>query len=722
MVSEQIRIGDEYYLLASALNTRRPRLVLNHGDSFAIFDLAGDIPLVGLDPFGLIHRGTRFLNRFELRINGDLPILLSSVASEDGCELITYLTNKDKQHDGEIVLTRDTVAIERRKTLLEHRLYETLRLQNFGPTTLDVLLSFRFGADFADEFELRGTARSRPGERAPVQVGQHSVRLGYRGADGVERRTLIRFSPEGWRVDAERAELVLTLPRGEEAVAEVDVACEAGEPREMPSTFRPAVAMLRNERRNWCEAFPRITSSDEGFNAWLGRSLHDLALLRVEDPRGSHVHAGIPWFATLFGRDSILTALEVLAFSPELAAGTLRRLAAYQGTERDAFRNEEPGRILHEIRHGELAAVGDVPFGRYYGSVDSTPLFLMLLVDYADRTGDLALPRQLWPAALAAMRWIDTDGDADGDGYVEYERRTPRGLVNQGWKDSHDAVSHADGRLAEPPIALAEVQAYVYAARRGMARLARRLDAGGEPELWEARAEQLRRQFNRDFWLEDEDTFALALDRDKAPCRVVASNAGHCLFGGIAEPEHGRRTIERLMRDDVFCGWGLRTLSSSVPRYNPMSYHNGSVWPHDNAIVAAGFARYGGRSVAARLLTALFQAALGIETRRLPELFCGFARQLNDKPVPYPVACSPQAWAAGSVFLFLQAVLGLSIDAWERRMTFDQARLPEWLENVEIRGLRLGESKVDLFITRGHAGAAVEVMDKQGDLQIVVTG
>jgi glycogen debranching enzyme len=431
-----------------------------------------------------------------------------------------------------------------------------------------------------------------------------------------------------------------------------------------------------------------------------------------------YLYAGIPWFATVFGRDGLITALETLAFAPELAAGTLRTLAALQGREHNAERDEQPGKIVHEMRHGEMAATGEVPFGRYYGSIDATPLFIALLGAYADRTADLDLVRELWPNAEAAMRCIDDSLDARG--YLSYARRTPRGLVNQGWKDSQDAVSHADGTLAEPPIALCEVQAYVYGAQRALASLARRLGYDQQADHWETEAAALRTRFARDFWLPEEETYALALDRDGLPCRVVTSNAGHCLFGGIAEPTQAARTVARLMRNDCFCGWGVRTLSAEARRYNPMSYHNGSVWPHDNAIVAGGFSRYGFSTRAGELLTALFDATLGMEDRRLPELFCGFPRSMRQQPVPYPVACRPQAWAAGCVFLLLQATLGMTIDAWKRRVLFSQAAMPEWLEQIEIRGLRVRDATLGLRITRGRHSASIEVTSRDGAVEVLV--
>lgn len=720
MPSERVRIGDDYYLLASALAARGRRLLLNHSDSFAIFDEAGDIPLAGRDTFGLFFRGTRFLDRFELRLNGEFPLLLNSAPTDDGSELISYLTNPDEHRNGVIAVQRDTVAMQRRKALVDGTLFETLHLHNYGTAPLSLQLVLLFDADFSDIFELRGLPRQQRGTIEAPQVGAHGVRLTYTGLDNLRREVDVQFSPSTWLLAAGRAELSLQLAAGERASADIAVHCHAGERRAapLPDSFTAALTAVREERRECHELFPVIYSNNEGFNDWLNGSLRDLAMLRTVGATGSYVYAGIPWFATIFGRDGLITALETLAFAPEFAAGTLRTLAALQGREFDAPRDEEPGKILHEMRYGEMAATGEVPFGRYYGSIDATPLFIGLLGAYADRTADLDVVRELWPAALAAMDYIDRNVDARG--YLPYARRTSKGLVNQGWKDSHDSISHADGRLAEPPIALCEVQGYVYAARRGLAALARRLGHAAEADAWESQASGLRTNFARDFWMSEHDTYALALDRDGRPCRVVASNAGHCLFAGIAEAEHAARVVGRLMRDDSFCGWGVRTLSMHAPRYNPMSYHNGSVWPHDNALIAGGFSRYGFAQRAGEVLTALFDASLGMEDRRLPELFCGFPRSMRQQPVPYPVACRPQAWAAGSVFLLLQATLGLTVDAWKRRVMFWQAAMPEWLEQIEIRGLRVRDARVDLRVSRGRFSASVEVTGRDGEVDVLV--
>lgn len=487
MIPERIRLGEEYYLLASALAPRRPQVLLNHADSFAIFDLAGDIPVAGLEPYGLFHRGSRFLSRFELHLNGGFSLLLGTAPTYEGSELVMYLSNADERRDGDIVLERDTIALRRCKTLLDMTLYESLQLRTYSLEPLQIQLEFVFGADFADIFELRGSERARRGAANAPRVGRQEVCVSYLGLDNVRRETTLVFSLPPDSLTASSACFQLVLKPGEETVLDTQGVCHIEKTPRRSYSFTSALEAVRSERDRWREQCPVLYSNNEGFNDWLNRSLQDLALLRTEGEHGSYVYAGIPWFATVFGRDGLITAFETLAFTPDLAAGTLRTLAALQGREQKTECEEEPGKILHEMRHGEMATTGEIPC-RYYGSIDATPFFLLLLAAYAGRTGDVAFIEELWPAAVAAMNWIETIADLDGDGYVEYQRQTLRGLVNQGWKDSHDAISHADGSLAEPPIALAEVQAYVYAALRGLARLARRLERSVETATWDARA------------------------------------------------------------------------------------------------------------------------------------------------------------------------------------------------------------------------------------------
>jgi glycogen debranching enzyme len=715
---DRIRIGEHYYLLASTLAPRRPQLLLNYHDSFAIFDLAGDVPVTIDEPYGLFHGGTRFLHRFELRLNGGFPVLLSTTPTDNGNALVSYLANADERQGDEVTLLRDTLAIQRWKTVLQHTLYERVRLHHYGQAVLQARLTILFGADFADIFELRGTARARRGTLEPTVVESDSVRLRYRGVDNVSRETRCTFSPAPQSLTASSADFHLTLTPGAEVTIETRVTCSVATPKASLPTFDAALTEVQHERASWEEQFARLSSDNEKFNAWLHRSLHDLAMLHTTSENETYIYAGIPWFATIFGRDGLITALETLTFAPGVAAGVLRTLARLQGQRVNAEREEEPGKIVHELRSGEMATTGEIPFAQYYGSIDATPLFLVLFVEYADRTGDMQLIEELWPAAIAAMRWIDSATDEDG--YLSYARRNQRGLINQGWKDSHDAIAHVDGTLAEAPIALAEVQAYVYAAKSGMARLARRLQRFVEAATWEGQAVRLREHFNRDFWMPEEGTFGLALDGDRRLCRIVSSNAGHCLFGTVADPGKAQATMTRLLQEDMWCGWGVRTLSTQARRYNPMSYHNGSVWPHDNALIAAGCARYGAAHHAAQILTALYDASQTLDGYRMPELFCGFPRQLHQHPVPYPVACKPQAWAAASMFLLLQAILNVTIDAWDHCVTVNRAHLPPWLNRLEVRGLSIGPARLDLSISRGRRSAAVEVLEKQGDVEVIV--
>ncbi len=513
----------------------------------------------------------------------------------------------------------------------------------------------------------------------------------------------------------------MQLAPGEVKHIYLTISCECDD--EAPPAMLAFSSALNESNAARAAALPgrcSIETSNPLVNLWLERSVADLAMLTTALPTGPYPYAGVPWYSTTFGRDGILTALEYLWVNPELSRGVLCFLAQTQATALDPSNDAEPGKILHEARQSEMARTGEIPFGRYYGTVDATPLFLVLAAAYWRRTGDTALVRSIWPNILLALQWLEKYGDADGDGFVEYARRSSDGLVQQGWKDSQDSVFHTSGELAEAPIALCEVQAYVYAAKRDIAELAAHL---GEAELASTLAQQaqaLQSRFQQDFWCEDIGSYAIALDGDKRQCQVLASNAGHALWCGIASPEHAGRIIDGLMGKAFFSGWGIRTVARGQPRYNPMAYHNGSIWPHDNALIAAGMARYGRGEDAMQLMAALFDASLHFEHHRLPELFCGFRRRPGAGPILYPVACSPQAWAAASVFAMLQACLGLDVRAGAGDITLQAPRLPGFIDWIRIHQLGAPERSADLLLQRYHSSVGIDVLRKDAGVRVTV--
>ena len=718
---EEVQIGDQYYVVVNARASRRTKRILSHGEMFAVFDVSGDVPSAGLEDLGVFFHGTRHLDRFELYVNRELPHFLASHVTADNVELVTDLTNADVIVGEHVQIPRDTIAIRRVKTLAHDRLHERIELRNYYPEPVRCELLIRMHADFIDIFELRGITRPSRGTYATPVVTSGGVGFAYRGCDGRERRTTVTATPALTSVSADGFVQAVELPAGGVWAVELTVECGLdGVASGRSRAFADARADRRESERSWSDGQARFVSSNEFLNDWLARSAADVAMLRSEN--GSPcIYAGIPWFATLFGRDSIIAALETLAFAPQIAAGTLRRLAALQGTEENAERDEQPGKIVHEMRDDEMAACGEVPFGRYYGSVDATPLFLVLAAAYVRRTDDLELATTLWPHLERALEWIDRYGDADGDGFVEYHRRSANGLVQQGWKDSHDSVFHADGRLAEGPIALCEVQGYVYTARLAGAELATVLGHHDIARTQADEARSLRERFERRFWCAEIGVYALALDGEKDPCRVRASNTGHCLYTGIAAEEHVEALLKSLSEDTFSSGWGVRTVADCEVRYNPMSYHNGSIWPHDNALIAAGMTQLAEKNLAMRILTAQLDASTYFESSRLPELFCGFRRREGKAPTGYPVACSPQAWAAASVFMLLQACLGVTIDAAGSRIIFKHPHLPVCLDHLSIRDLTIGDASIDVVLHR-HAGAVgLNVERCSGKIDVVMS-
>jgi glycogen debranching enzyme len=724
--AEHVQVGDEYYVLASSLATRRRKHVLADGDTFVVLDQSGDIPFSFEEELGLFFRGTRHLSQFELLACRRPPFFLAARVTHDNLRSVADLTNNDVVEDA-VSTPRSTVSIRRTTLLCGGQMFVRLVLHSFFQAPLTVRLELRFGADFADVFEVRGMRRAHRGTQHAPRYDGGALVMEYDGLDGVRRATRCEIAGADAHWEGRQASLAMPFAAQEERVVDLTISCLSTEvPLQSCHGFASAEAVRAKEHRAWQLEHATFHTQDEGLTGVFGQALADVFMLTVPPEPGTvhavdrAVYAGIPWYATIFGRDSLLSARQLLTLAPGVARAVLRVLAALQGRHVDPARDEEPGKIIHEARYGEMAAIGEVPFGRYYGSIDATPLFLVLLGDYFRVTGDLGLVRELWANANAALDWMAHYGDRDGDGYLEYQRSSEHGLVNQGWKDSNDAVFHRDGTLAEPPIAMVEVQGYRYAALRAMADLAEAIELH-DAHRWRAEADALRERINRDFWLESEDTYALALDGAKRPCAVVGSNAGHLLFCGVPDAARAQRLSARLFHGDLFSGWGIRTLASGQPRYNPMSYHNGSVWPHDNSLIAAGLRRYARVEGVLDVLTALVEAALQFDDRRLPELFCGFGRRRDSPPVPYPVACRPQAWAAGSVFLLLEAALGLEVDAARRRLVFRQPQLPAWLPGLEIRNLHVGGARVDLNVLRGRYGGSIEILRKEGDLEVVET-
>ena len=697
----------------------RPRRSLKHDDTFIVLDSHGDIGASAGGPDGLFNSDTRYLARLELVLDEVQPLLLGSNLRDDNSALTVDLTNPDVYRQGRNVLQKDMLHIVRTIFLWRGAAYQRIGVQNHGGHTASFDLTLLFGNDFADLFEVRGERRQRRGIAAGKLAGPSDVLFEYTGLDDNSRVTALQFDPRPTRLSIDAATYHLDLAPKQAQSLFVIVSCNKPAMSKPVPFFRGLLAH-RREMREQTKGAASIESSNNIFNEVLCRSMADLNILMTDTPEGRYPYAGIPWYSTTFGRDGIITALQMLWIDPRVARGVLKRLALHQAKRVDPLADAEPGKILHEMRGGEMAALREVPFAQYYGSVDSTPLFVLLAGLYVERTGDDETLAELWPAIEAGLQWIDGPGDPDRDGFVEYQRASEQGLANQGWKDSYDAIFHADGRLAEGYIALAEVQGYVFAGKRLAARCAKRLGLFERARQLEADAVQLAERFENAFWCEDLATYALALDGAKQPCRVRTSNAGQLLFTGIVREDRARLVAAGLMQPNFFTGWGIRTVAHGEARYNPMSYHDGSIWPHDNALIALGLARYGLKHSVEHVFKALFDAATYMDLRRLPELFCGFRREKGRGPTLYPVACAPQAWASATPFTLLEAALGLEFDADRGEIRLHNPRLPAFLNEVVLRDLQLGASSADLRVRRHGDEVSLEVMKTRGQIQVSV--
>ena len=665
-------------------------VVLKEAALFLLARPDGDIdPCSGLGE-GLYWNDTRYLSELTLRIGGVAPLLrLAKVPSayEAGAELTNNVGTD---------LPPETLSVHK-TVLLGDRLYVRLEIRNQSDARRATEVEVSLGADFADMFEVRAVYESDTFRSISVFTGEQRLCFSYLGRDGVRRETLVEVAP-GSGAKIHKGGLFWPLVLEADGRIELELTVEASvdgshSPR---MSFERALERTGSNAARWRESWSRVDCDSEGVGRVLETSLNDVAALLTPSEDGDMIAAGIPWYVASFGRDALITSLEMLSSSTEPARLTLRHLARLQATSDDAYRDSEPGKILHERRRGELARTGSIPHSPYYGTVDATPLFVMLAAAYWRWTADVELIAELEPALARALAWIDDYGDCDGDGFVEYERRSPLGLRNQGWKDSEDSIVHRDGSSAQGPIALVEVQAYVYAAKRGMAELCRAL---GHPKRaasldWEAA--RLRDAFNDAFWMPAEDTYALALDGGKRQVQSVASNSGHCLYCGITEGGRAEAVADRLLAGDMFSGWGIRTLSSRAVAYDPGSYHNGSIWPHDNALIAAGFKGCDLSNQADRVATAMFEAALTADDARLPELFCGYDRKKDADYGRYPVACRPQAWSAAAPLMLLQAMLGIAPNAPAGCLSVHRSSLPLDAGRLLVTGMRVGEARIDL--------------------------
>jgi glycogen debranching enzyme len=685
---------------------------LKQDDTFALFNEIGDIDAESRSEAGLYRAGVRHLSRFTLTVAGQRPLLLAANPREDNVLLTVNLTNPDVRGDaGRIILPRGTLHITRSRFILAGVLHEMIRVRNFALSTVAVELVVRFGCDFENIIDVRAQRRVDAGRKRFERLERDSVVQGYLGADDLVRETVVdcHTAPDAISADALRYRLQIGS-RGEKTIA-LAIGCRSATQPVQISTYARSLVAAEEKARTDGRPPCQVDSTDTAFNIWMQRATADIGMMLTSTPHGRVPAAGLPWLDAVFGRDAIIVALQTLWCWPDIARNVLRFLAATQSTDSFAASGAEPGKILNEARGGDIPP-------NYFG-VDTTPLFVYLAGAYYARTADLDFIGELWPAISQALTWIDVYGDIDGDGFVESRPRG--GSVPQfSWKSSPDSVFHADGSIAEGPVALCEVQGYVYGAKLGAARIARSL--GEMPRaisLVEA-AQALQARFNTAYWCQDIESFALALDGNKQPCRVRTSNPGHCLYTGIAHAERGRQIIAGFGDEQMFSGWGVRTVAESELRFNPMAYHNGAVWPHDNSLLAAGAARYDDKAFALRILTAQFEAAKNFDLSRLPELFCGFRRRGRELPLLSPVACSPQSAAAGATFLLLQSVLGITIDALDRQIVLAHPVMPEGFEEIRVKNLSVGEASVDFTVRRHGGSVSASVERREGKLDLVI--
>jgi len=696
-------------------------------DLFFLSEQNGELPTDSQDGFGLYYHDCRYLDGYRIRFAGSPPNVLVSV-SDRGAIAEFELTNQQLQVPDGGTVPVQTFGVHLRRVIDGGQLtvHDVITVDNYDVQSQELPLSFHFESHFEDIFEIRGLHPRNVGRENKPEWHDGVLVLSYSGADDVLRRTEVHFEPAPTKSSGSSAEYHLKLDAGEREQLKISFQIVETQKRSAISKrlrSKPDEVAHGIDRaaHEWLAGYAEVQSNSVQLNRVMQRSLLDLGILKSELDGYHYFAAGLPWYGALFGRDSIISALQTLAYEPKIAEETVRLLARYQGTKNDDWRDEEPGKILHELRRGELANLNEIPQTPYYGAVDSTPLFLILVGEHANWTGDLALFKDIRQHVDRALDWID-HGGADPNGeYLSYARRSSKGLGNQGWKDSGDSVMNSDGSLATPPIALVEVQGYIYHAKMLIADLYERAGDKQTADRLRSQAAQLKRSFNRDFWVESKKFYAIALQKDNKPAAVISSNPGQALWTGIIDDDKAEAVADHLAGGDMFNGWGIRTLSHKERRYNPIGYHLGTVWPHDNSIIAAGFRRYGFDQQAVQVLQSIVSAGQNFEHARLPEVFGGFSRHEFAVPVRYPVACHPQAWAAGSVPFMMSSLLGLTADAFNKRLRVVRPMLPSFVNELDFRRIKIGDSTIDLRFERASDGGVnVDVVKRSGSIKVEV--
>lgn len=707
------------------------RRTIKNNDIFLVTDPNGNVLKMNASGYGLYTSDTRFLNRLELKVNGTAPVVLSS-STEAGHSSVMISTNigMKSNDDPNRVIVQETVQIKR-EAIIYGSYFETITISNYNNFSINLKIDLYFDADYADIFQVRGWNVETEGTIKKFVVSKDKFKFVYKEPPktGGELSTEIDFidcePTEADFLQEGRISFCFSLESLEEKKVKFQInlinkamLSDKIKAYDFDEAFEKAII----NDKNWLNQTTGYSTSNEDFNEMISRGSKDINMLITKAPHGEYIAAGIPWFVTLFGRDCLIAARQSLMLNPNIAKNVLLTLSNFQGKEDNPWKDEEPGKIPHEIRFGEMARSGKVPHETYYGTVDATPLWLMLYYDYFKWTNDRETIEKLWPVALGCLKWIN-DYSPKVKGYVAYLRRSSEGLENQYWKDSNNSNLHSDGSFAVPPIAPVEVQGYVYAAKFRMAEIATYI---GERQLRKSLLQEswdLKLRFHEDFWIEDKQFYAMGLDKDGRKMEVVTTNPGHCLETGIMEQKYADIIADRFFAEDMFTGWGIRTLSNEMPLYNPMSYHNGSIWPHDNSLIAYGLSKIGRIDLAVKITTAMFDSARLMSYKRLPELFCGFPREYSrqDPPVMYPVACIPQAWAAGSVFLLIQSFLNFSPDAQRKEIVLNNSCLPDWSKELTLNNLKVGQGAVDIKFSKTEKDSiVVDILDKRGKLDIII--